>query len=247
MSGNVDPHLYKPSAGDVGRLNSADLIFYSGLNLEEKLTGLFARLAIKKPTFAVTQYLDANKLLKIDGATNDPHVWFDIDLWQHALEVVRDVLVLYDPEHAEEFRNNAAEYGQRLKQLHAYCQTQLARVPPQSRLLISAHDAFRYFGRAYQFEVRAIQGSSTENEAGTGQTNRLAGFIGEHKIKTVFIEASVPDRNIQALVEGCRANGQNVVIGGELFSDNTGSTGTVEDTFVGMVRHNIDTITSALK
>jgi manganese/zinc/iron transport system substrate-binding protein len=247
MGEGVDPHLYKASPGDVSSLNSADIIFYSGLHLEGKMADLFERLGDKRPTIAVTRDLKSDNVLDTGDGAHDPHVWFDVSLWRRALDIVRDSLASFDLAHAEAYRTRTAEYGKELDKLHEYAKTRLAEIPKDRRVLVTAHDAFRYFGRAYDIEVRGIQGISTESEAGVREINNLVDFIVQRKIKAVFIETSVSDRNIQALIEGCRAKGHDVVIGGELYSDAMGKTGTAVGTYVGMVRHNVDTIVDALK
>jgi manganese/zinc/iron transport system substrate-binding protein len=244
---DVDPHLYKVSAGDMGALNSADIIFYSGLGLEAKLGDLFTRLAGGKPTYAVTQYIEEAELLNSDNGERDPHVWLDVMLWRKAVDVVRDALVLFDPVHADIYRNRAAEYSQQLEQLNANCLQRLAGIPSKGRLLITAHDAFRYFGRAYHFEVRGVQGTSTINQAGPRAIDQLINFVADRKVSTLFVETTVPDRGITALIEGCRAKGQSVGIGGPLYSDCLGPAGSPPGTYIGMVNHNIERIVEALK
>jgi manganese/zinc/iron transport system substrate-binding protein len=247
MGAGVDPHLYKASPGDVGKLSAADVIFYSGLHLEGKMGDVFVRMARSKPVFAVTEYLDESLILETADGAYDPHVWFDVAAWSKTVGVVRDVLVQFDPPHAKDYQQNAEEYRAELEELDAYAKTQLATIPEEQRVLVTAHDAFRYFGRAYGIEVRGIQGISTESEAGVREINELVRFIADRKIKAVFVETSVSERNIQALVEGSHAHGHDVEMGGELYSDAMGEDGSPEGTYVGMVRHNVDTITSALK
>jgi manganese/zinc/iron transport system substrate-binding protein len=247
MGEGVDPHLYKASPGDVNQLNSADIIFYSGLHLEGKMADTFARMARKKPTFAVTALIPAGRVLDNPEGAFDPHLWFDVSLWRDASGVVADALKAYDPTHAAEYQQRADTYQAELTRLHEYARTQLATIPPDRRVLVTAHDAFRYFGRAYDVEVKGIQGISTESEAGVKRINELVDFLAEKKIKAVFVESSVSDKNVKALLEGCAAKGHTVVIGGELFSDAMGKEGTPEGTYVGMVRHNVDTIVKALK
>lgn len=247
MGDGVDPHLYKASPGDVNLLNGADTIFYSGLHLEGKMADVFVRMARKKPTFAVTEYIPESRVLDNPEGAFDPHLWFDVSLWRDAVGVVRDALKAYDPKHADEYQSRADAYQAELAKLHDYAKTQLATVPKAQRVLVTAHDAFRYFGRAYDVEVKGIQGISTESEAGVKEVNVLVDFLVEKKIKAVFVESSVSDKNVRALLEGCRAKGHTVVIGGELFSDAMGKDGTPEGTYTGMVRHNVDTIVKALK
>jgi manganese/zinc/iron transport system substrate-binding protein len=247
MGEGVDPHLYKASPGDVSRLRAADVIFYSGLHLEGKMAETFELMSRRKPTFAVTADIPADRILISQGSFPDPHIWFDVSLWSETVDTVRDRLAEYDPPHADEYRGRAAKYRSELAALHAESRARLHDIPPQQRVLVTAHDAFHYFGRAYDVEVRAIQGISTESEAGVKEINELVNFIVARKIKAIFVETSVSDRNIKSLVEGCRQAGHEVAIGGELFSDAMGQPGTPEGTYAGMVRHNVETIIKALK
>lgn len=248
MGPGVDPHLYKASEGDVLRLGTADVVFYGGLHLEAKLAEVLERMQDRVVTAAVTDGIDRSLLLKPEAFQGqpDPHVWFDVSLWMTTVNIVRDTLIQLDPGSADLYRSNAAAYLLQLEELHRYVQAQAARVPPEQRVLITAHDAFNYFGRAYGFEVRGLQGVSTASEAGTGDVRGLADFIAQRRIPALFIESSVPVRNIEAVQAAVRARGFDVVIGGELFSDAMGSAGTPEGTYIGMVRHNIDTIVAAL-
>ena len=247
MGEGVDPHLYKASPGDVNLLSGADAIFYSGLHLEGKMADVFVRMARKKPTFAVTEYIPEERILENPEGAFDPHLWFDVSLWREAAGVVRDALKAFDPPHAAEYQGRADAYQAELARLHDYAKAQLATIPKERRVLVTAHDAFRYFGRAYDVEVKGIQGISTESEAGVREVNALVNFLVERKVKAVFVESSVSDKNVRALLEGCRARGHTVAIGGELFSDAMGKDGTPAGTYVGMVRHNVDTIVKALK
>ncbi len=247
MGAGVDPHLYKASTGDMARLNRAAAIFYSGLHLEGKMGDTLARLARKKPTVAVAESISQGRLLAVAADRFDPHVWFDVALWSEALAVVEKTLAEFDPVHADDYRAAAANYRLELAQLDEYCRNELATIPTERRVLVTAHDAFHYFGRAYDLEVKAIQGVSTQSEAGLKEINELVAFIARRGIKAVFVESSVSERNVLALVEGCRARGHQVIVGGELFSDAMGKPGTPEGTYVGMVRHNVDLIVKALK
>ena len=246
MGAGVDPHLYKVSTGDIFALSSADVIFYSGLHLEGKMTEVFERMAEDKPTVAVTASLDSRRVLRL-GQAADPHVWFDVALWSDALASVEQTLAKFDPPHAADYRAGAAAYRKELFELDAWCREHLAGIPPSRRVLVTAHDAFSYFGRAYELELKSIQGISTESEAGVREVNQLVAFIAERGVKAVFVESSVSRRNIEALVEGCAARGHEVAIGGELYSDAMGESGTPDGTYVGMVRHNVETIVQALK
>jgi manganese/zinc/iron transport system substrate-binding protein len=231
----------------VSQLGGADIILYSGLHLEGKLAELLERMGRRKPTVGVAEKIAAEKILTDDHGARDPHVWFDVSLWSDVAAATADALAEFDPPHAEEYRANVATYRERLAQLHQYAQDHLATVPPERRVLVTAHDAFRYFGRAYGVEVRGIQGISTDSEAGVRQVKELVDFLVERKIKAVFVETSVSDQNIRSLLEGCNVRGHDVVIGGSLFSDAMGQAGTPEGTYEGMVKHNVDTIVAALK
>ncbi len=247
MGDGVDPHLYKASPSDVSQLSKADIIFYSGLHLEGKLAELLDRMGRTKPTVGVAEKIAKDKVLTDENGAQDPHVWFDVSLWSEAAAAAADALARFDPPHADEYRANAAAYSGQLAQLHQYAQDQLATVSSERRVLVTAHDAFRYFGRAYGVEVRGIQGISTDSEAGVKQVKELVDFLVQRKIKAVFVETSVSDQNIRSLLEGCSVRGHPVVIGGSLFSDAMGQANTPEGTYEGMVRHNVDTIVNALK
>ena len=247
MGEGVDPHLYKASSGDVARLSRADLIFYSGLHLEGRMGEVLSRLARRKPTFAVTDDFDRAKLLRVGPEQFDPHVWFDVGLWRECLSLVEKALVDFDPPHADDYRRQADAYRDELAALDAWCREQMAAIPVERRVLVTAHDAFHYFGRAYDIEVKAIQGISTQAEAGVSKINDLVEFISQRQVKAVFVETSVSERNIRALIEGCDARGHRIQVGGQLFSDAMGKPGTSAGTYVGMVRHNAETIRRALE
>ena len=248
MGEGVDPHLYKASTGDMQRLSTADLILYNGLHLEGRMADQFERLAKKRPTAAVTDTIDEERLRTLPGTdAHDPHVWFDVSLWMKAVERMRDALIQVDAAGKEAYTKNAAEYLARLDELHTETRDRIAGIPRESRVLITAHDAFGYFGRAYDIEVMGLQGISTESEPSLKDVNVLVDRIVERKVKAVFVESSVAPKNIEALVEGCRARGHEVRIGGQLFSDAMGRAGTPEGTYIGMVRHNVRTIVEALK
>ncbi len=248
MGPGVDPHLYKASEGDVTRMAEADLIFYNGLHLESQMGEVFEQMEGRIKTVAVADDIDETLLLsppEFQGA-HDPHVWFDVTLWMKAVAVVRDTLVEMDPGSAELYESNAQDYLAELDELHNYVLAQAERVPAERRVLITAHDAFNYFGKAYGFEVRGLQGISTESEAGTGDVQDLSQFIADREIPAVFVESSVPQRNIEAVQAAVQSRGFDVAIGGELFSDAMGNPGTPEGNYIGMVRHNVDTIVGAL-
>jgi manganese/zinc/iron transport system substrate-binding protein len=223
------------------------MICYSGLHLEGKLAELLGRMSQKKPTVAVAEKIAADKLLTDEHGAQDPHVWFDVSLWSEAAGAVRETLAAYDPQHEADYRAACDVYQLRLIELHESAKTDLAAIPAEKRVLVTAHDAFRYFGRAYGVEVRGIQGISTDSEAGVREVRELVDFLVERKIKAVFVETSVADQNIKSLLEGCAARGHTVEIGGTLFSDAMGDEGTPEGTYEGMVKHNVQTIVQALK
>jgi manganese/zinc/iron transport system substrate-binding protein len=248
MGPGVDPHLYKASEGDVIALADADAVFYSGLHLEAKLADVFERMGDRARTFAVTDGIDPRRLLTppaFKGA-HDPHVWFDVRLWRLALAQVRDDLGSLDRVNAPLYRRNAARYDRELQELDRWVRANAARVPSDKRVVVTAHDAFNYFGRAYGFEVRGLQGISTASEAGTADVRGLADFIAERRIPAIFVESSVSPRTIEAVREAVRSRGWDVTIGGSLFSDAMGDPGTPEGTYPGMVRHNVDAIVTAL-
>jgi manganese/zinc/iron transport system substrate-binding protein len=247
MKAGVDPHLYKASPGDITLLGQADIIFYSGRNLEGKLGDLLGRLAKQKATFAVADALPADQLITGEHGHADPHVWFDVELWRRAASYVAVQLALFDEHHADDYLANAHAYQQQLRALHEETRAAIQSIPESRRVLITAHDAFRYFGRAYGIKVVGIQGISTEDEASVKRVNELVEMIVQSQAKAVFVESSVPERNMRSLIEGCRSRGHDVAIGGELFSDALGPEGTPEGTYVGMVRHNVRTMVQALR
>lgn len=252
MGPGIDPHLYKASAGDYTKMQEADLVVYNGLYLEGKMSDVLEELSTKgKEVVLISEGLDESKLLASTeedepGHTHDPHIWFDVMLWKDASQNLYNGLVKISPENEEFFKQNYENYKKELDEIHNYTIEQIALVPEESRVLITAHDAFSYFGRTYGFEVRGLQGLSTVSEAGTKDVAELADFIVEKKIKAIFVESSVPRKNVEALQEAVKAKGFEVSIGGELFSDSLGSE---EDTktYVGTIKSNIDTIVGALK
>jgi manganese/zinc/iron transport system substrate-binding protein len=247
MKAGVDPHLYQASPGDIVLLSGADAIFYSGLHLEGRMTDLLESMAQRKPAVAVATAVPTDRILHDENNAHDPHLWFDVSLWSQAASAVRDALSEFDPPNADDYRGNAKEYQERLAGLHEETKVAIGSIPKSHRVMVTAHDAFRYFGRAYEIDVRGIQGISTDSEAGVKKINELVNFLVERKIRAVFVETSVSNENVRALLEGCGAKGHNVVIGGELFSDAMGAEGTPEGTYAGMIRHNVQTIVKALK
>lgn len=245
----VDPHLYKPTRNDVVALQEADIVFYSGLLLEGKMTDVLVKLARRgKAVYAVTELLSEKDLLEPPALEGhyDPHVWMDVSAWSRAVEAVSRSLGEFDPSNAAYYTDNAKRYRAELDTLHEYTRRVIASIPEGRRVLVTAHDAFGYFGRAYGIEVRGIQGISTESEAGLEDINRLVDFLVERDVRAVFVETSVAEKNVRALLEGARSKGRTVTIGGGLFSDAMGAPGTYEGTYIGMIDHNATTIARAL-
>jgi len=247
IGAGVDPHSYNPTRGDVAALLKADIVFYSGLLLEGQMTDVLDKVSRRRPVYAVTERIEKAYLLQ-DEATGhpDPHVWMDVRGWMKAVEVVADALAEFDPAHASYYQKNAAAYLTELERLDAYAKKVIAAIPEDQQVMVTAHDAFRYLGRAYGIEVLGIQGISTESEAGLKDINRIVGLLVDRKIPAVFVETSVSDKNVRALVEGAASRGHSVKIGGVLFSDAMGKAGTYEGTYIGMIDHNATTIARAL-
>ncbi|MGH1366222.1 MAG: metal ABC transporter solute-binding protein, Zn/Mn family [Calditrichia bacterium] len=248
MGPGIDPHLYKASEGDVTRLSSADIIFYNGLHLEGKMAEVLEKLESRIKTVAVAKGIPQDLLRSSEAfqGNNDPHIWFDVSLWMKAVDYVSRQLKEFDPEHAEVYEANHLRYRERLEKLNERITKILQTVPEDQRVLVTAHDAFGYFGDAYGFEVRGLQGISTASETGAADVQNLAKFIVERKIPAIFVETSVPPRYIEALQAAVRSRGHEVVVGGSLFSDAMGNPGTAEGTYLGMVKHNVNTIVRAL-
>jgi manganese/zinc/iron transport system substrate-binding protein len=249
MGPGVDPHLYKSTRSDIASMLRADIVFYNGLLLEGKMTDALVRVATSgKPVHAVTELIDEEFLLEPAAFAGhyDPHVWMDPLAWGKAVDAVQGKLAELDPDHADAYRANAAAYLEELERLDAYAQEVLTSVPPERRILVTAHDAFNYFGRRYGFEVEGIQGLSTESEAGLKRVEELVDLLVEREIPAVFVESTIPERSVRALVSGAGAVGHEVQVGGQLFSDAMGAPGTYEGTYVGMIDHNVTTIAQAL-
>jgi manganese/zinc/iron transport system substrate-binding protein len=249
MGPGVDPHLYKPSEGDVRRLAEADLILYNGLNLEGKMGDLFAKLGASRPVVAIAEGLPRERLRKPPEFLGhfDPHVWFDVDLWSRTLEPIAGALARLDPAHAAAFQENAARLRAELEALDVEVREKISTIPAAQRVLVTAHDAFGYFGLRYGMEVVGLQGISTAAEAGIGDVERVVRIILERRVKAIFVESSVPRRTIEAVREACGEKGHDVAIGGQLFSDAMGTAGTPEGTYPGMVRYNVKAIVEALR
>ena len=245
----IDPHLYKPTTSDIKTLQSADIVFYNGLMLEGKMGDVLVRVArAGKPVLAVTEEILSNGDYVITDETDhfDPHVWMDVSGWLKAVDVIERGLIEYDPEGKAIYLANAAKYREQLSELDTYAKKSIQSIPADLRILVTAHDAFNYMARAYGLEVRGIQGVSTESEEGVRDIEELVTLLANRKIPAIFVESSVSDKNIKALAEGAQAKGHEVKIGGELFSDAMGISGTYEGTYIGMIDHNITTIVRAL-
>lgn len=250
MGLGVDPHLYKASAGDVRLLQEANMVVYNGLHLEGKMGDVFEQIeGSDKLIFAVSEDIDEKNF--VDFVTNpgnfDPHIWFDVSLWRQAAIRVSKGLIELDKSHTQDFDRNLQAYLDELSELERYIKGRVVELPVKERILITAHDAFNYFGKAYDFEVRGLQGISTASEAGTSDVRDLANYIVSNKIKAIFVESSVPRKSIEALQEAVKAQGFDVKIGGELYSDSTGGEGSGAETYIKTFKANIDTIIDGLK
>jgi len=249
MGPGVDPHLYRPSAGDVKKLQNADIIFYNGLDLEGKMGDIFVKIGREGTSvWAVSENIPLESLLILNTNGNfDPHIWWDVELWAEAAKVVASGLKEYDPNNSEKYDKNLSQYLNQLEILNSNNLNKINSIPPDQRVLVTAHDAFQYFGHTYGFEELSIQGWSTDSEAGIKEIQNLADEISKRKIKALFVETSISPATIEALEAAVQDRGHDVVIGGELFSDAIGEKGTFEGTYVGAFTHNIDTIIEALK
>lgn len=244
----VDPHLYRPSARDVQALQRAELILYSGYSLEGQLGEVLARFATRKPTLAVTERAtEAADLIRVQGAYGvDPHLWMDVGLWAKTIPTITAAIAEQQPACAAASEARAAVYAEQLAALHDWVSAAVASIPPTQRILITAHDAFGYYGRAYGIEVTGIQGISTESEAGIADIRQMAQIIAERQVPAVFVESTINPRTVQAVVEAAADLGQTVAIGGQLYSDAMGETGTAGGTYIGMLYENTANIVRAL-
>lgn len=249
MGPGVDPHLYKASEGDVRRLGEADLILVNGLHLEGKMSDVLLRMARSRPVIAVTEEIDPAGLREPPefAGQYDPHVWFDVSLWAQTAAPIAKALCELEPDECSGYEARAAAWREELLQLDQWVLEQAAQLAPEQRVLVTAHDAFGYFGRRYGFEVVGLQGLSTAGEAGLRDVERVADLVAAKKVRAVFVESSVPVRSIEAVQAAVRSRGHEVTIGGELFSDAMGLAGTPEGEYPGMVRHNVETILGALR
>ena len=247
MGPGVDPHLYKATQGDVKTLDTADMIFYNGVHLEGKMTEIFEMMSKEKPTIAVTKDFTGDQLHKVSETEHDPHVWFDVKLWMVAAETVKEEMIANDPDHEASYLENYEAYLTQLKELDQYVHEEINKIPENQRVLVTAHDAFGYYGKSYGLEVKGLQGMNTLSEYGSKDVTDMREYLVEKEIKAIFVESSVPKKAIEAVIQGAKKQGHSVEIGGELFSDAMGEKGTAEGTYIGMVRHNTDTIVKALK
>lgn len=249
MGPGVDPHAYKATPKNIQDLSHADIIFYNGLHLEGKMADVLANFSKRKPVYAASNGIDSSKYLGDLKATDaiDPHIWFDISLWRQAVAYMSTQLQLIDPSAAAYYQENTKKYLQALDDLHEEVTKLIKKIPQKQRVLITAHDAFSYFGRAYSIEVKGLQGISTVEECGLRDITNLVDFIIQRKIKAIFPENSVPNKPLRAVVEGCQKKGHVVVLGTELYSDALGEEGTLEGTYIGMVMSNVKTIVEALQ
>lgn len=250
MGSGVDPHLYKASEGDVTKLADADIIFYGGLHLEGKLVEVFEKMEHQnKTTVALSDALDPKTLISSEffQGNFDPHVWFDISYWKTITNYVVKILSEANPKHKQVFEANGKQYLEQLTALESEVKSIIETLPEDKRILVTAHDAFNYFGRAFGFDVVGLQGISTATEAGVQDVQKLATFIIENQVKAIFVESSVPKRTIEALQAAVNSKDHHVDIGGTLYSDALGSAGTIEGTYIGMFKYNVNTIVNALK
>ena len=246
MPPGIDPHSYKATPRDADRLLRADLVVASGLHLEGRLAALLERLADRVPFVAVADRLPPDRLLEADGGLSDPHVWFDAALWSQAAAPVAAALAGIDPDAAVAYETAAEAYAARLHELDAAIRQRIASIPAERRVLVTAHDAFRYFGRAYGIEVVGVQGTNTTSEAGLADVNRLVELVVSRKIPAVFVETSVADRNVTALIEGAAARGHRLALGGRLYSDSLGQSGGDGETLEAALEANVARIVAGL-
>ena len=248
MGPGVDPHLYKPVQSDRTALNEADVIFYNGLRLEGKFEEIFEMLSEQKPVHPVSNGIAEASLLKDPGYDDafDPHIWFDVSLWILAVEEINTVMQDFDPENADYYQANTDAYKRTLNDLHVEVGTLIAEIPDKRRVLITTHDAFSYFGRAYALEVRGLQGISTATEVGLRDIEDMVDFITENGIPAVFVESSASTHTLEKVIEGCESNGHSVINAGTLYADAMGEPGTDEGTYIGMVRYNANAVHDGL-
>jgi manganese/zinc/iron transport system substrate-binding protein len=247
MGVGVDPHLYKATPSDLENLSSADIIFYNGLHLEGKMVTIFEKLANRKTVIPVSEHIGKGALRQLSHNVVDPHIWFDVNLWQKAVVRILEQVKISDPSNAAAYQKNADAYLEKLKELDTQVRNDIAKIPADQKVLITSHDAFGYFGRAYAIEVRGLQGISTVSEAGLKDITDLVNFIVDKKLKAVFVETSVSQKDIRSVLVGCQEKGLDLKIGGELYGDAMGEANTPEGTYIGMVKANVETIVESLR
>lgn len=245
MGPSVDPHLYNPTQSDISKVDEAEMIFYNGLNLEVNMVPVFDSIGESKPVLAIGETIPEEEILDDEEGAIDPHIWFNIDLWKMALDAAVEEMKEYAPEDADYFEENKNEYFQQLDELKEEAD-KLQAIPQEKRILVTAHDAFGYFGDVHDMEVIGLQGLSTEDEIGISDINRTIEIIKEHEVPAIFVESSISPEAIEAVLEGAKNEGLDVEFGGELFSDAMGAPDTEEGTYIGMYRHNVETIYKAL-
>ncbi|WKK83983.2 zinc ABC transporter substrate-binding protein [Marivirga arenosa] len=248
MGPGVDPHLYKATQGDLKKLQAADIIIYNGLFLEGKMGEILEKLKNRKTVIAMAELLNKESFInntEFQGAY-DPHIWFDVNLWKKASTLLSEKLIQYDSSNQNYYQKNTDQYIHSLDSLNEAVSQKLQEIPDSKRVLVTAHDAFAYFGRAYNIEVRGLQGISTLSEFGLRDVSNLVEFITENEIPAIFTETSVSEKAIKAVLEGCKSKGHDVVIGGSLYSDAMGEEGTFEGTYLGMVHSNVEKIVEGL-
>lgn len=250
MGPGVDPHLYKASQGDIRKLDQADIVFYNGLHLEGKMTEILEKMGDEKTVVAVAGDIDKAKLRSgqdTGGTEFDPHIWFDVQLWMEASQKVIDTLKESDPAHADDYTSKGEAYLAQLKALDQEVRKSISQIPEATRVLVTAHDAFGYYGQAYNIKVMGLQGISTAAEYGSKDVSVLRDYLIDNKIKAVFVESSIPAKSMEAIIAGALEKGHQIQIGGELYSDAMGEEGSEADNYIGMIRRNTEIITKALK
>lgn len=250
MGPGVDPHLYKATQGDLSKFRQADLVLYNGLHLEGKLQDVLEKLARQKPVVAVADALPEERLLQGQPGqpgSYDPHVWFDVQRWAQVVAYIGEVIIEQNPEHAAYYQERLDEYLEELKELDVWVHEQIATIPEDQRILITAHDAFNYFGRAYKMKVLGLQGISTVGEFGLQDIREVIDLIVKRNIRAVFVESSVPEKALQAVVKGARERGHEIRVGGTLYSDALGAEGSDAGTYVGAFKSNVNTIVKNLR
>lgn len=249
MGPGVDPHLYKASHGDIELLTNADVVIYNGLHLEGKMSEILEKLKSSKTVIAVSDGVDDASIRTIneEADVHDPHIWFDVSIWSNGVQHVSESLKKKYPSHKDQIEKNTSTYLNAIDSVNKECIKLVESLAIEKRILITSHDAFEYFGRSYDFKVRGLQGISTLSESGLKDVTDMVNFIIDNKIKAVFVENSVPQKALRSVIDGCKAKGHDVTVGGELFSDALGADRTPEGTYLGMIYFNVETVINGLK